>query len=140
MWLYASIFTLFTLALSAPVNEHQSEKRQGFFGSLGNALLGTFGVSQTFDYVIVGGGTAGLTLANRLSANPNLQIAVVEAGSLYHVTNPLLSSTPAGDVVFVGSDPTDNNPLVDWSFITQPQSGANNRALHYARGKCLSGR
>jgi len=67
----------------------------------------------SFDYVIVGGGTAGLTLAARLSENSAFQVAVVEAGALYEVSNPLLSSTPAGDVIFVGASPLDTNSFVD---------------------------
>ncbi|USW48171.1 Putative glucose-methanol-choline oxidoreductase, FAD/NAD(P)-binding domain superfamily [Septoria linicola] len=74
-------------------------------------------IGDVFDYVIVGGGTAGLTLANRLSANGDNQVAVVEAGDQYQINNPLLSSTPAGDVYWVGSDPSDTNPLVDWNFV-----------------------
>ena len=94
---------------------------------------------SSFDYVIVGGGTAGLALADRLSANPSIQVAVIEAGIHYEISNPVLSSTPAGDVFWAGSSPSDNNPLVDWSIVTQPQAGANNRRLHYPRGKCLGG-
>lgn len=140
MKVFVLLTTLLTIALSAPTdNQHQEEKRQGIFGSLLNALAGVFGITATFDYVIIGGGTAGLTLANRLSANANLKIAVVEAGTLYQITNPLLSTVPAGDVIFVGSDPSDTNPLVDWNFVTQPQAGANGREIHYARGKCLGG-
>lgn len=56
-----------------------------------------------FDYIIVGGGTAGLTLANRLSADGRFTVAVIEAGAKYQITNPLLSSTPAGDVYWVSS-------------------------------------
>lgn len=93
-----------------------------------------------FDYVIIGGGTAGLALANRLSENASVQVAVIEAGSFYQITDPLLSSTPAGDVIWAGASPLDSNPLVDWNFITEPQAGVNNRQLHYARGKCLGGR
>ncbi|KAK0745015.1 hypothetical protein B0T21DRAFT_326033 [Apiosordaria backusii] len=102
-------------------------------------LQGEFGISATFDYVIVGGGTAGLALANRLSEDPNISVAVVEAGSFYQITNPVLGRTPVGDVLFVGSDPSDTNPLVDWNFVTEPQAGANGRRIHYARGKCLGG-
>ncbi|KAF7189262.1 Patulin synthase [Pseudocercospora fuligena] len=94
---------------------------------------------NTFDYVIVGGGTAGLTLANRLSTDGSQRVAVIEAGAIYQITNPALSSTPAGDVFWAGSDPADTNPLVDWNFVTQPQAGANGRSIHYARGKCLGG-
>lgn len=52
-----------------------------------------------FDYVIVGGGTAGLTLAARLSEDPSTSVAVIEAGTYYSITDPLLASTPAGDTV-----------------------------------------
>ncbi|KAI6408869.1 hypothetical protein MCOR20_005236 [Pyricularia oryzae] len=97
------------------------------------------GGSPQFDYVIVGGGTAGLALANRLSADASISVAVVEAGTYYEVTQPLIASTPAGDTLFVGSDPSDTNPLVDWDFVTEPQAGANGRKIHYARGKCLGG-
>jgi choline dehydrogenase-like flavoprotein len=52
-----------------------------------------------FDYVIVGGGTAGLTLAARLSEDPSTSVAVIEAGTYYSISDPLLASTPAGDTV-----------------------------------------
>lgn len=106
-----------------PQNSHDKGKRQ----------------LSTFDYVIVGGGTAGLALADRLSLNSSIQVAVIEAGVHYEIANPLLSSTPAGDVFWAGSSPSDSNPLVDWSIVTQPQAGANSRRIHYPRGKCLGG-
>lgn len=118
-WLLAA----FAAVVSAiPVKDHQ--KRQ----------------DASFDYVVVGGGTAGLTMAARLSEDSSMSVAVIEAGTVYELSNPLLSPTPAGDVIWAGSSPLDNNPLVDWSFITAPQAGANGRQLHYARGKCLGGR
>lgn len=52
-----------------------------------------------FDYVIVGGGTAGLTLAARLSEDSSTSVAVIEAGTYYSISDPLLASTPAGDTV-----------------------------------------
>lgn len=113
---------------------HAASKRQ-----LGTTA-GTIGKNATFDYVIVGGGTAGLVMANRLSASPGVSVAVIEAGTFYQVTNLLVGSTPAGDTLFAGSSPLDTNPLVDWNFVTQPQDGANKRRIHYARGKCLGGR
>ena len=119
-------FTLLCLYIilgsAVPIEEHQ--KRQ----------------DAEFDYVIVGGGTAGLVLANRLSEDSRVQVAVIEAGTFYQVSNPLLSSTPAGDVIWAGASPLDTNPLVDWNFVTAPQAGANGRKIHYARGKCLGGR
>ncbi|KAK1998230.1 GMC oxidoreductase [Colletotrichum falcatum] len=113
--------------------QHAEHKRQ-----LGNSA-GVIGKDATFDYVIVGGGTAGLVMANRLSSRSGVTVAVVEAGTFYQVTNPILGNTPAGDAIFAGSSSLDTNPLVDWNFVTQGQAGANNRRIHYARGKCLGG-
>ncbi|CAD6442243.1 d34d526b-2779-4c26-b517-ea3c29081a36 [Sclerotinia trifoliorum] len=93
----------------------------------------------TFDYVIVGGGTAGLTIASRLSEDTETTVAVIEAGTFYQVSNLILSSTPAGHSFWIGSSPSDTNPLVDWNFVTTPQEGAAGRSIHYARGKCLGG-
>jgi len=104
--------------------------------------LFTCALSQdaTYDYVIIGGGTAGLALAAPLSEDNFASVAVIEAGTYYQITNPLLSQTPAADIVFIGASPNDTNSGVDWDFVTAPQAGANNRTLHYARGKCLGGR
>ncbi|KAK3985130.1 putative GMC oxidoreductase [Cladorrhinum sp. PSN332] len=122
-------------AFAIPADSAEGQEARDQLGNLAGETL----IDATFDYVIIGGGTAGLTLANRLSANPDITVAVVEAGSFYQITNPLLGRTPVGDVLFVGSSPSDTNPLVDWNFVTQPQAGANGRRIHYARGKCLGG-
>lgn len=88
-------------------------------------LLGTtFGVpgaSATFDYVVVGGGTAGLAIASRLAENHAVTVAVVEAGGFYELDNGNLSVIPALAVFGTGSDPKDFQPLVDWGFKTTPQ-------------------
>lgn len=97
-------------------------------------------MEATYDFVIVGGGTAGLTLAARLSEDPTVSVAVVEAGTYYQIGNPLLSSTPLGACAFIGTSPKDTNPAVDWGIATIPQKGASDRVLHYPRGKCLGGR
>ncbi|KAK8122847.1 hypothetical protein PG984_011517 [Apiospora sp. TS-2023a] len=110
------------LAHSAPVDGNEKRQQGG-----------------AYDYVIVGGGTAGLVLAERLSEDPSLKVAVIEAGTYYQVSNPVLSTIPAGDSFFAGSSPSDTNPLVDWDIVTTPQAGANGRRIHYARGKCLGG-
>ena len=85
----------------------------------------TFGVpyiDATYDYVIVGGGTAGLTLATRLAENSSLSVAVIEAGGFYEADNGNISTTPGYDFFFSGTNPNDTNPKVDWSFVTEPQA------------------
>ncbi|KAI1451259.1 hypothetical protein F4805DRAFT_463982 [Annulohypoxylon moriforme] len=96
-------------------------------------------MEASYDFVIIGGGTAGLTLAARLSEDPTLSVAVVEAGTYYQIGNPMLSSTPLGACAFIGTSPQDTNLAVDWGITTTPQNGASNRELHYPRGKCLGG-
>ena len=100
----------------APQSHHRHVARQ---------LLGTnFGVPNengTFDYVIVGGGNAGLTLAARLSEDPGVTVVVVEAGNFYELTNGNLSQLPADDVSWSAKSIKEINPLVDWGFTTTPQ-------------------
>ncbi|KAL4931801.1 GMC family oxidoreductase [Aspergillus undulatus] len=90
---------------------------------------------ETFDYVVVGGGTSGLTLAVRLAQSHT--VTLVEAGGRYEITYSL-AKTPAFDVVPVGSNLATRSPA-DWDFITTPQAGANGRRVHFSRGKCLGG-
>ncbi|KZL64076.1 gmc oxidoreductase [Colletotrichum incanum] len=133
--------TTFVAALgltSAAPTEDQARQHAEHKRQLGNSA-GDLGKDAIFDYVIVGGGTAGLVMANRLSSRSDITVAVIEAGTFYQITNPIIGNTPAGDTLFAGSSPLDTNPLVDWNFVTQSQAGANNRRIHYARGKCLGG-
>lgn len=90
---------------------------------------------QTFDYVVVGGGTGGIALATRLAQN-DFKVALIEAGGHYELES--LAGVPAADVLPVGSDPNAQSPE-DWGFVTRDQPGANGRAIHYARGRCLGG-
>ncbi|KAK7911060.1 hypothetical protein PG985_013541 [Apiospora marii] len=106
-------------------------------GVLG-AVEGVLGVEQTYDYVVVGGGTAGNAIGYRL-AEAGHSVAIVEAGLLYEIAKPVLGTTPAGDIIGIGASPLDSVPTVDWQFVTEPQAGANGRRVHYARGKCLGG-
>jgi len=106
-------------------------------GALG-AVEGVLGVEATFDYVVVGGGTAGNAIGTRL-AQAGHSVAILEAGLYYQIGKPVLATAPLGDILGVGTTILDSNPLVDWQFVTQPQAGANNRQFHYARGKCLGG-
>ncbi|KAF8857685.1 alcohol oxidase [Acephala macrosclerotiorum] len=92
---------------------------------------------QAFDYIVLGGGTGGLTIAKRLAEDPTVTVAVIEAGTVYQVADPLLASTPGGDVTFVGTKET--LPTVDWGFFTSKDPASDNQARAYARGKCLGG-
>ena len=84
----------------------------------------------TFDYIIIGGGTAGALLANRLSADPARRVLLVEAGGKddYHWIH-----IPVGYLYCIG------NPRTDWLYTTEPDAGLNGRSLRYPRGKTLGG-
>ena len=83
-----------------------------------------------FDYVIVGGGSAGCVLANRLSADPDCRVLLLEAGGR---DNYFWIWIPVGYLFTI------NNPRTDWCFRTEPEPGLNGRALNYARGRVLGG-
>jgi len=87
-------------------------------------------MSQGFDYIIVGAGTAGCLLANRLSANANKRVLLIEAGGKddYHWIH-----IPVGYLYCIG------NPRTDWCFHTEAEAGLNGRSLRYPRGKVLGG-
>ena len=114
-------FLLFSIACvnSVPIDESEHAHLQA------RKLLGTsFGIptlNRTFDYIVVGGGNAGLTVAARLSEDPTKLVAVIEAGSFYELSNGNLSQIPNFDVWWDGKDKNDVNPLVDWGFTTTPQ-------------------
>ena len=89
------------------------------------ALLGSsFGVpgeGVTYDYVIVGGGNAGLTVATRLVEQNAGTVGIIEAGSFYEISNGNVSQVPATDGFFAGKSLDDSQPLVDWNYATTPQ-------------------
>ena len=86
--------------------------------------------SATFDYVIIGGGTAGCLLANRLSAEPNNRVLLLEAGKTD--SYPWIH-IPVGYLYCIG------NPRTDWMYHTEPDAGLNNRVQRYPRGRVLGG-
>ena len=100
-------------------------------GSVGNILgtaFGAPGTNATFDYVIVGGGTAGLTIATRLASDPAISVAVIEAGGFYEIDNGNRSTVPGYANFYTGSDPRNYQPLVDWGFTTVAQTVCGLRA------------
>ena len=90
-----------------------------------NDLIGSnFGLpgrNASSEYVILGGGTAGLAIGARLAQNGK-SVIVIEAGGFYEVDNGNLSVIPADITFFAGASPQDTHPLVDWSFVTEPQT------------------
>ncbi|KAL0959318.1 hypothetical protein HGRIS_014580 [Hohenbuehelia grisea] len=85
----------------------------------------------TLDYLIVGGGTAGLTIASRLTENSKLRVGVLEAG--VYRSDDLLIDVPGN------SGRAGGNPSYDWAFSTTPQPGGNGRSIATPRGKMLGG-
>jgi choline dehydrogenase len=86
--------------------------------------------STTFDYIIIGAGTAGCLLANRLSADKSKYVLLIEAGRTdnYHWIH-----IPVGYLYCIG------NPRTDWMYQTEKDAGLNGRSLRYPRGKVLGG-
>jgi choline dehydrogenase len=86
--------------------------------------------AESFDYIVVGAGTAGCLMANRLSADPQNRVLLIEAGGRdnYHWIH-----IPVGYLYCI------NNPRTDWLFRTEPDTGLNGRSLIYPRGKTLGG-
>lgn len=84
----------------------------------------------SFDYIVIGGGTAGALLCNRLSADRNVRVLLIEAGRKddYHWIH-----IPVGYLHCIG------NPRTDWLYQTEADAGLNGRSLRYPRGKTLGG-
>jgi choline dehydrogenase len=87
-------------------------------------------IEGEFDYVIVGAGSAGCILANRLSADPSKRVLILEAGGR---DNWIWFHIPVGYLFAIG------NPRSDWLFKTEPEEGLNGRSLNYPRGKVIGG-
>jgi len=83
-----------------------------------------------FDYIVVGAGTAGCIVANRLSADSRKRVLILEAGGR---DNWIWFHIPVGYLFAIG------NPRSDWMFKTEPEAGLNGRALAYPRGKVIGG-
>jgi choline dehydrogenase len=93
-------------------------------------MAGPTPIEGEYDYVIVGAGSAGCLLANRLSADGNWRVLVLEAGGR---DNWIWFHIPVGYLFAIG------NPRSDWCFKTEPEPGLNGRILNYPRGKAIGG-
>ncbi len=113
-----SVEAALTKKWTSTSNFNEQISAQGLLGS----HFGRPGLKATFDYVVVGGGTAGLTVARRLAANSSISVAVIEAGGFYEFDNGNLSTIPANTGYFLGTVPTEKNTLIDWEQYTTPQS------------------
>ena len=87
-------------------------------------------IEGEFDYIVVGAGSAGCVLANRLSADPSKRVLLLEAGGR---DNWIWFHIPVVYLFAIG------NPRADWMFKTEPEPGLNGRALNYPRGKVIGG-
>jgi len=85
---------------------------------------------QSFDYIVIGAGTAGCVLANRLSNDSDKTVLLLEAGK---TDDYFLIDIPVGYLYTIG------NPRTDWCFETESEPGLNGRSIGYARGKVLGG-
>jgi len=86
--------------------------------------------AAAYDYVIVGSGTAGCVLANRLSADPSVSVLLIEAGG---PDDWIWIRIPVGYLYCI------DNPRTDWRYRTENEAGLNGRALNYPRGRVLGG-
>ncbi|PPR51003.1 MAG: Alcohol dehydrogenase [acceptor] [Alphaproteobacteria bacterium MarineAlpha5_Bin5] len=87
-------------------------------------------VIEDFDFIIIGAGSAGCVLANRLTKNPNISVLLIEAGGKDNY--PWIH-------IPVGYYKTMHNPKTDWCFKTEPDDTINGRSINYPRGKTLGG-
>ena len=117
-----SVGNLFLLLLqrsrSATANIlDESLSAKGLLGS----HFGIPGRPAAFDYIVIGGGTAGLTVGRRLAQDTSNSVAIVEAGDFYEFSNGNHSEIPAYASDFTGNNPKQKNPFLDWYHYTEPQ-------------------
>ena len=84
---------------------------------------------ETYDYIVVGAGSAGAVVANRLSADPRHRVLLLEAGPASHHWSPI----PLGYAKLL------HNPAANWRYEAEPEAATNGRRLYVPRGRMLGG-
>lgn len=133
--LYAvlSVSSLFTIASAWPTNNLRHSKfasRQSSDNPPSGGAEEEPKFNEEYDFIIAGGGTAGLVLANRLTESGRFSVLVLEAGPNPEQVRSYES--PGGNQFIKGS-------VIDWGLLTTPQEHLNNRTLQYLRGRTLGG-
>ena len=123
--------------LSLRVNKRAAHNEQVTAQGLLGSHFGAIDISATYDYIVVGGGTAGLTVARRLAQH--YTVAVVEAGGFNEVDNANITEVPADAGYYAGKKPVFDNPLIDWRQMTTIQPGFGGESVLFPQGRALGG-
>jgi choline dehydrogenase len=115
-------------AVAKDAAPHQTDGTNGI--GIAGIMASPTPIAGDYDYIIVGAGSAGCLLANRLSADPDKRVLLLEAGGK---DNWIWFHIPVGYLFAIG------NPRSDWLFKTEPEEGLNGRSLNYPRGKAIGG-